>query len=118
MHLSVSVMEGHTGDYDAYLSCADEDLERVKEVAAVLEKNNLSVFIRQIHELAGISRAEATTALIINRCHKTLLFFSPAFNESDECRFHVELLDNDAIGKSLTLLRNPNEKAKTQTKKV
>ncbi len=60
-------MEGHSGQYDAYLSCSDEDLDRVKEVASVLERNNLSVFIRQIHELAGISRAEATTELIINR---------------------------------------------------
>ena len=107
--MSFVAMGRDDGFYDAYVSYDEINRKAAWKLVKQLEQeHNFKLCIPQRDLLAGLSYVEVTSELIMNRCKRTILIITPEFSESQECKFHAEILVHLSRGKSIEQISMPN----------
>lgn len=93
-------MKGNRKIFDGYVSYDEVNRADAWKLVEKLEKDfQLELCIPQRDLLGANSYVEVTSELIMNRCRTTLLFITPEFADSQECKFHAEILFHLSRGK-------------------
>jgi len=82
--------------YDALVLYAEEDVDWVLDMVAVLEGQGISVCLLQRDVVAGTMELEAMSRLVTQRCTKVLVVISPDFFNSEN-KFYSMLAQSEAI---------------------
>ena len=100
--MSLVVLGKDNGLFDAYVSYDEINRKTAWKLVKQLEQEHkFKLCIPQRDLLVGGSYVKVTSELIMNRCKRTILVITPEFSDSQECKFHAEILVHLSRGKSL-----------------